>query len=60
MMLNTKYQGLPCGFRQEDFFKFSLYKPMYNIVPGAGHFWPQSYNLNKLGKGPLGGAKYQI
>ena len=26
MMLHTKYQGFrPCGFRQEDFFRFSLY-----------------------------------
>ena len=29
MMLHTKYQGSkPCGFRQEDFFMFSLYRPM--------------------------------
>ena len=32
MMLHTKYQGsLPCGFRQEEFFMFSLYKPMLNM-----------------------------
>ena len=30
MMLHTKYQDArPCGFRQEDFFMFSL----YNIAP---------------------------
>ena len=59
MMLHTKYQGSrPCGFRQEDFFTFSLYKPMSNnLPPGAG---PQGYNLNKLGRGPLGDAVYQI
>ena len=29
MMLHTKYQdSRPCGFRQEDFFMFSLYNPM--------------------------------
>ena len=29
VMLNTNYQGSwPRGFRQEDFFTFSLYKPM--------------------------------
>ena len=28
--------------------------------PGWGHFWPQGYTLNKLGRGPLGDAKYQI
>ena len=27
---------------------------------GLGHFWPQGYNLNKLDRGPLGDAKYQI
>ena len=27
MLLNTKYQGFrPCGFRQEDFLCFSIYK----------------------------------
>ena len=29
-------------------------------APGRGHFWSQSYNLNSLGGGPLGEAKYQI
>ena len=49
MMLHTKYQGSrPCGFRQEDFFE------------GGGHFWPQGYNLNKLGRSPLSDATYQI
>ena len=28
--------------------------------PARGHFWPKVYNLNKLGRGPLGDAKYQI
>ena len=29
VMLHTNYQGSRlCGFRQEDFFTFSLYKPM--------------------------------
>ena len=32
VMLHTKYQSsMPCGFRQEDFFMFSLYKPMYHM-----------------------------
>ena len=27
-----QYQGsMPCGFRQEDFFMVSLYKPMHNM-----------------------------
>ena len=28
--------------------------------PGRGHFWSQGYNLNKLGRGPLSDATYQI
>ena len=29
VMLHTKYQdSMPCGFRQKDFFTFSLYKSM--------------------------------
>ena len=27
---------------------------------GGGHFWPQGQNLNKLGRGPLDDAMYQI
>ena len=30
------------------------------MTPGRGHFWPKGYNLNKLERGPLGDAKYQI
>ena len=37
VMLHTKYHSSrPSGFRQEDFFKFSIYKPMYNICPHGG------------------------
>ena len=63
MMLHNKYQGCrPCGFRQEDFSGFPLYKPTYvkHVTPGWGHFWLQGHNLNKLGRGPLGDATYQI
>ena len=28
--------------------------------PGRGHFWPWGHDLNKLGRGPLGDATYQI
>ena len=31
-----------------------------NVTPGAGPFWPQEDNLNKLGRDPLGDAPYQI
>ena len=68
MMLHTKYKGFtPCGFRQEDFFTFSYISLCKTCDPpqvggGGGHFWPQGYNLNKLGRGPLGDASctYQI
>ena len=31
-----------------------------HVTPGLGHFWPPGYNLNKLGRGLLGDATYQI
>ena len=31
-----------------------------HVTPKAGHFWPQDYNLNKLGKGQQGDVTYQI
>ena len=30
------------------------------MTPGWGQFWPQGHNLNKLGRGLLGDATYQI
>ena len=58
-MLHTKYQRpRPCTFRQEDFKVFFLYKCMSAL--GQGHFWPQVYNLNNLGRRQLGEAMYQI
>ena len=61
MMLHIKYQGSrPSGFRQEDFFMFSLYVYAKHETPGAGLFWAPGHNLNKLDRGPLGDATYQI
>ena len=62
MMLHTKYQGSKSyGFRQEDFFMFSpIYVNVKHVTPGAGHFRPQGYNLNKLGRNSLGDASNQI
>ena len=60
MMLHTKYQDYrPCGFRQEDFFMFPYISLCKKCDPGAGHFWPQGYNLNKLGRDPLGDSRLQ-
>ena len=39
MILHVKYQGSrPCGFRQEEFFMVSLYKPIdvKHVTPGGG------------------------
>ena len=62
MMLHTKYQGSrPCGFRQEDFFIFFRIKAYVKpVTPGRGHFWPQGYNFNNFGRGPLDDTTYQI
>ena len=58
----TKYQGSkPYSFRQEDFFTFLPIKAYVKpVTPGRGHFWPQGYNLDKLGRGILDGTTYQI
>ena len=52
MMIHTKNQGSkPYGFRQEDLFMFSpILVYVKHVTPRAGHFWPQGYNLNKLGR----------
>ena len=62
MMLHTKYQGSrPYGFRQEDFYMFfPKYVYVKHVTLGAGPLWPQGYNLNRLGRGSLGDASYQI
>ena len=63
MMLHTKYQGSrPCGFRHDVFFShFPIKASVKHLTQGPGNFWPcKGYNLNKLGRGPLGDATYQI
>ena len=63
MMLHTKYQGSRSyGFRHEDFFfQYFHYKGLVKQCDlGLGYFWPQGRYFNKLGRGPLGDAKYQI
>ena len=59
---NSTYQiSRPCGLRLEDFFIFSLYKYMQNMwPPWRSHFGLQGHNLNKLGKGLLDDASYQL
>ena len=51
MMLHTKYTDTsPYGFRQD----------VKHVTPGLGHFLPQGHNLNKLGRGSIDDATYQI
>ena len=63
MILQTKYQdSMPCGFKVEDFFHVAPYISLCKTCDpvGWGHLWPQCFTFNKLGKGLLGGATYQI
>ena len=57
MMLHTKYLDLVVSDKKifSHFSYISLCKTI--VTPGRGHFWPQGYNLNKLGRGLLGDAK---
>ena len=42
-------------------FSLYMYKPMQNMLtPRQGYIWPQGHILNKLGRGLLGDATYQI
>ena len=50
----------PYGFRQDFFMVFPIRAYVKHVTHGAGQFWPQGYNLNKLGRGSLGDASYQI
>ena len=61
MMLLTKYHGSrPCGFRQDFFQVFPLEAYVKHVTPRVMPFWPQGHYLNKLGRGPLDDATYQI
>ena len=47
-------------FQTRFFHVFPYIGYVKHATPGAGHFWPQGYNLNKLGRGPLDDASHQI
>ena len=61
-MLHTKYQSsMPSIFREEEFWRWpSLFQCSNLWPPGWGQFWPQGFHMNKLGRGPLEDATYQI
>ena len=61
MMLHIKYQGSrPCGFRQEIFSCFPYISLCKTCDSRGGLFLTQGHYLNKLGRGPLGDATYEI
>ena len=61
MMPHIKYQGFrPCGFRLRFFHAFPISAFVKHVTPGAGPFLAPGHYLNKLGRGPLLDATYQI
>ena len=61
-MLHTKFQASePSGSKEEDFLIYSIHFYGSNLGPLArGHLGPWDLHLNKLGRGALGNATYQI
>ena len=61
-MLHTKFQASkPSGSEAEDFSIFSMYFYGLNLGPLArGHLGLWDLHLNKLVRGELGNATYQI
>ena len=61
-MLYTKYKSFKLSsFRKKEFWNFlSLFLCSSLWPPGQAQFWPQGHHMNKLGRGPLGDATYQI
>ena len=49
-----------CGSKGHGELDHDLCLQGHLLGPERGHFWPQGYNLNNLGRGPLGEAKYQL
>ena len=64
MMLNINYQidnSLGLLVSDKKIFSRFLYISLCKTFnPQGGHFWPCSYNLNNLGRGPLGDDKLKI
>ena len=45
---------------KKSFSLFPFISYVKHVTPRRGHFWPQGHNLNKLGRGLLVDATYQI
>ena len=66
-MLNTKYQSSMPSSSEEKNFEVEILcsyvptcDPPPHPDPGGANLDPQEHHLNKLGRGPLEDAKYQI
>ena len=62
-MLHTKFQASePSSSEEEDFEVYFIFEPKTPPPPPPpqGHFGSQGHHSNKLGRGPLGNATYQI
>ena len=66
IMTKTKQEGQVALIRSPEFCLKLTYTSLLKadhvpkVTPGASHFWPQGNYLNKLGRGSLGDATYQI
>ena len=61
-MLHTKFQASkPSGSEAKKFKYFSMhFSDLNQEPPGMGHLESWDLHLNKLGKGLLGNATYQV
>ena len=63
MMQHTMYiKALGLVVSEKKMFSCFPYIAAYvkHVTSGWGYFWHQRHNLNKLGRGPLDDATYQI
>ena len=62
MILHTKFKALGLVVSDKKIFFMLLPIQAYvrRVTPEPGHFWPQGYNLNKLGTGPLDDTTYLL
>jgi len=57
----VEFGQIPISSSREEVVWSSPYIIQCKIVtPGRGQFWPQGFNLNNFGRGPLDDVIYQI
>ena len=61
-MLHKNIYALSIAVSEKNIFHvfFSILAFAKHVTLGRDYFWPQLHNLNKLGKGSLDDATYQI